>query len=88
MYSIVIGNPFFNDYFDEYKNLGGKKNKKEYSENLKIFFDETYDIFVGGDPIKHNTRTDAGMAVIDKAVISIDEYNLIFESVDNVTSYT
>ena len=27
-----------NDYFDEYKNLGGKKNKKEYSENLDIFF--------------------------------------------------
>ena len=88
MYSIVIGNPFFNDYFDEYKNLGGKKNKKEYSENLEIFFDQTYDIFVNGDPIKHNTRTDAGLAVIDKAVISIDEYNLIFSSVDNVTAYT
>ena len=88
MYSIVIGNPFFNDYFDEYKNLGGKKNKKEYSENLDIFFKETYDIFVNGDRIKHNTRTDAGLAVIDKAVISIDEYNLIFSSVDNVTAYT
>ena len=59
-----------------------------FRKNLHIFFEGTYDIFVNGDRIKHNTRTDAGLAVIDKAVISIDEYNLIFSSVDNVTAYT
>ena len=77
-----------NDYFDEYKNLGGKKNKKEYSENLDIFFEETYDIFIDGNPIKHKSRVKAGYAVMDIADISVDEYNLIFESVDNVTAYT
>jgi len=77
-----------NDYFDEYKNLGGKKNKKEYSENLDIFFEETYDIFIDGNPIKHKSRMQAAYAVMDIADISADEYNLIFESVDNMTAYT
>ena len=77
-----------NDYFDEYKNLGGKKNKKEYSENLDIFFEETYDIFIDGNPIKHESREDANWEVIEKANITVKEFNLIFESVDNVTAYT
>ena len=77
-----------NDYFDEYKNLGGKKNKKEYSENLDIFFEETYDLYIDGDTTKHETREDANWEVIEKANISVKEFNLIFDSVDNVTSYT
>jgi len=77
-----------NDYFDEYKNLGGKKNKKEYSENLDIFFEETYDIFIDGNPIRHKSRHKAALAVMDEAEISANEYNLIITSVDNVTSYT
>ena len=77
-----------NDYFDEYKNLGGKKNKKEYSKNLNVFFEETYDIFIDGNTKLHDTREEAGYAVVDIANISVDEYNLIFESVDNVTAYT
>jgi len=76
------------EYFDEYKNLGGKKNKKEYSENLEIFFDETYDLYIDGNPIKHESREDANWEVIEKANISVKEFNLIFDSVDNVTSYT
>jgi len=78
----------FNDYFIEYKKLGGKKTKKQYIKNLDIFFIETYDIFIDGNPIIHETREDAGYAVIDKANISVDEYNLIFDSVDNITAYT
>jgi len=77
-----------NDWFKEYKRLGGKKNIKKYRENLEIFFEETYDIFIDGNPIMHESREDAGYAVMDKADISVKEYNLIFESVDNVTSYT
>jgi len=80
--------PFSDEYFTEYKSLGGKKNKKEYSKNLDIFFEETYDIFIDGNLIPHETREDAGYAVMDKANISVKEYNLIFESVDNVTAYT
>jgi len=79
---------FEDEYFVEYKKLGGKKTKKQYIKNLDIFFDETYDIFIDGNPIIHETREDASYAVIDKANISVDEYNLIFESVDNITAYT
>ena len=34
----------FDDYFTEYKTLGGKKTKKQYMENMEIFFNETWDI--------------------------------------------
>ena len=77
-----------NEYFKEYKSLGGKKNKKDYRDILNIFFEETYDIFIDGNPIRHESRSEAIEAVIDNAGISVKEYNLIFESVDNVDSYT
>ena len=77
-----------NDWFKEYKSLGGKKNRTEYDKIVKIFFDETLDIFVFGDPIKHESREDASIAVIEKANITAKEYNLIFESIDNITAYT
>jgi len=76
------------DYFNEYKSLGGKKKRTEYYKNVEIFFNETYDLFVFGDPIEHDTRDEAIEAVLIKADISEKEYNLIFESVDNVTAYT
>jgi hypothetical protein len=77
-----------NDYFEEYKKLGGKKNRRKYDKIVEIFLDETHDIFIFGDPIKHESRVQAGYAVMDKADISVDEYNLIFESIDNITAYT
>jgi len=76
------------DYFNEYKSLGGKKNRTEYYKNVEIFFSETYDLFVFGDPIEHDTRDEAIEAVIVNAGISLEEFDLIFESVDNVTAYT
>ena len=76
------------DYFKEYKKLGGKKNRKEYDDILLIFYEETHEIFIDGNPIKHESRTKAGYAVMKEAKITVEEYNLIFESVDNVTSYT
>ena len=38
--------PYQEEYYKEYKALGGKKSKKEYFENLDIFIDETLDIWV------------------------------------------
>ena len=76
------------DYFKEYKKLGGKKNRKEYDINLDIFLDHTLEIYVYGNTTKHVTRSKAGYAVMKEAKITVEEYNLIFESVDNVTSYT
>ena len=79
---------FFDDYLCEYKRLGGKKTKKQYFIILDIFFEETFDIFISGDTIKHNDRIEAAQAVIDQADILVKEYNLIFNSVDNITAYT
>ena len=78
----------YDDYFKEYKKLGGKKNRKEYDDTLLIFYEETHDIFINGNPIKHESRIKAGYAVMKKAGISVKEYNLIFESLDNLTAYT
>ena len=46
------------------------------------------DIFVYGNTKLHNTRQKAIEAVINEADLTVKEYNLIFESVDNVTAYT
>ena len=79
---------FADEYFEEYVSLGGKKNRRKYDKNVNIFFEETYDIFINGNPIKHESREDSMYAVSEIANIPMKEVNLIFESVDNVTSYT
>ena len=84
----MFDHPYADEYFEEYVSLGGKKNRTKYDKNVEIFFDETYDIYIDGNPIKHETRFEANWAVIDKTKISEEEYNLMFESVDNVTAYT
>ena len=76
------------DYFKEYKKLGGNKNRKEYDILLDIFIDHTLEIYVYGDTSKHESRSKAWNAVIKEAKITNKELILIFESVDNVTSYT
>ncbi len=78
----------FDDYFTEYKKLGGKKTKKQYMENMEIFFNETWDIFIQGNAVYYETREDALEAVKQIAKISDKELELIFDSIDNITSYT
>ena len=75
-------------HYQEYKKLGGQKSENEYTNNLKIFLEETMDIFIGGNTIKHDSREEAMKAVMVKAEISVEEFNLIFHSLDNVVSYT
>ena len=78
----------FDDYFTEYKTLGGKKTKKQYMENMEIFFNETWDIFIQGNTGYYETREEALEAVKQIAKISYNELDLIFKSIDNITSYT
>jgi len=75
-------------HYQEYKKLDGQKSENEYTKNLEIFFDETFEIFIHGNCIKHDSRTLALKAVMVKAKISMFEVNLIFTSVDNIASYT
>ena len=76
------------EYFKEYKRLGGKKTREEYNKNMNKFTYHTLDIFVFGDPIMYNSRDEALEAVKNDAKIDNKELNLIFKSIDNVTAYT
>ena len=76
------------DYYYEYKKLGGKKNRRKYFEILDIFLEETYPIFINGDPTKYNSRNESLDAVMEIANIDEDELDILFDSVDSVTSYT
>ena len=76
------------DFYKEYKKLGGKKSKNQYQKMTDVFFEETLSIFVDGNPIRHTSREKAVKAVIKKLKISIAEYNRMFESIDKVTAYT
>ena len=75
-------------HYQEYKKLGGQKSENEYTNNLEIFFVETLEIFIHGNCIKHDSREEAMKAVMVKAEISVEEFNLIFHSLDNIVSYT
>ena len=80
-------NPF-NDWWNEYKKLGGKKSKKQFKKNIDIFMEHTFDIFIHGDPEKYKTRSAALMGAKQAANIDKKELDLIFHSIDNVTAYT
>ena len=83
--SVHKGYPY-DDYWIEYQQLGGKKNRTEYDNELEIFIKHTLDIFVNGDPSVHKTRQEA-WNVVGK-LIGYKELDLVFDSVDNVTAYT
>jgi len=76
------------DYYYEYKKLGGKKNRRKYFEILDIFLEETYPIFINEDPTKYNSRNESLDGVMQIANIDDEELDILFDSVDNVTSYT
>ena len=76
------------EYYQEYKALGGKKSKKEYFENLDIFIEETLGVFTGTEQPKYDSRDDSMYAVSEIANIPMREVNRIFDSVDRITAYT
>ena len=76
------------DWFKEYKRLGGKKTRKQYEKNVDIFVYHTHDIFIHGDASRYSSRQAALEAVKKAAKNDNKELNLIFESIDNVTAYT
>jgi hypothetical protein len=87
----LMATEFDEEYYQEYKLLGGKKSKREYFKNLDIFLEETLDVFTGGDidkPEKYESREDSMYAVSEIANIPMREVNRIFKSVDRITAYT
>lgn len=76
------------NYYKEYRALGGKMNKTQYLEWLDVFLTETVDIFVHGDTSKHSSREEAIDEVMNKTTMGEKDLELLFSSVDNVTAYT
>ena len=76
------------DVFNEYENIGGTKNFKQFKKIHDIFLDETLDIYVYGDTTKHNSRSEALDSVMDITGISENELYLHLESEDNLGGYT
>jgi hypothetical protein len=77
-----------NEFYREYKRLGGKKSKAKYTTLLNKFFDHTMDIFVHGDPSRYKSRNLALNGFRKAAKIDNKEVDRIFSSVDNVHAYT
>ena len=61
--SLIKGGGIQTDYFNEYKRLGGKKSRRQFDQKVAIFIDNTWDIFIHGDPSKYNSRQEALEAV-------------------------
>ena len=77
-----------NDFYREYKRLGGKKTRAKYKTLLNKFYDHTMDIFVHGDPSRYKSRNLALNGFRKAAKIDNKEVDRIFQSVDNVHAYT
>ena len=76
------------DWFKEYKRLGGKKTRKQYEKNVDIFVYHTHDIFIHGDASKYKNRGEALEAVKKEAKIDNKELNKLFDSISNITAWT
>ena len=76
------------DWFEEYKRLGGKKNRKAYDKNVDIFIYHTHDIFITGDRSMYDSREEALQAVQKEAKIDNRELTKLFDSISNITAYT
>ena len=79
-----------NEYYREYKKLGGKKSRAKYKNLLNEFYDHTLDIFTGtgGEQIRYSTRNEALYGFKKSAKIDWKEVDRIYDSVNNIHAYT
>ena len=79
-----------NEFYREYKKLGGKKSRAKYKNLLNEFYDHTWDIFTGGDLTgsRYSTRNEALYGFKKSAKIDWKEVDRIFDSVNNIHAYT
>tara|TARA_B110000211_G_C13883752_1_gene466319 strand:+ start:77 stop:340 length:264 start_codon:yes stop_codon:yes gene_type:complete len=78
----------FDDYFTEYQSLDGKKNRDEYFVAYQVFEDETSELWIDGNTIKHKSRKKSLDAVQKILEINDNELSKLFHSIDNVTAWT
>jgi len=77
-------------FFQEYKHLGGKLSKEEYTVIARMFLWFTYDTFVSGLWLFHGDSKEA-MRKFARWLVTYhptENPETIFKSVDNVHAYT
>jgi len=79
-----IDEDMFNEWFNEYKKIGGSFNKEIYAYFLNVFIASTVNAYTGGDVF---TR-DECLTRWNKFINNKKEASLIFRSVDNITPYS
>jgi len=77
-----------NEFYREYKKLGGKKSRAKYKNLLNEFYDHTWDIFTGGEQSRYSTRNEALYGFKKSAKIDWKEVDRIYDSVNNIHAYT
>ena len=77
-----------NEFYREYKKLGGKKSRAKYKILLDEFIDHTLDIFTGGEQTRYSTRNEALYGFKKSAKIDWKEVDRIYDSVNNIHAYT
>ena len=79
-----------NEFYREYKKLGGKKSRAKYKNLLNEFYYHTLDIFTGtgGEQIRYSTRNEALYGFKKSAKIDWKEVDRIYDSVNNIHAYT
>ena len=77
-----------NEFYREYKKLGGKKSRAKYKNLLNEFYDHTFDIFTGGEQSRYSTRNEALYGFKKSAKIDWKEVDRIYDSVNNIHAYT
>ena len=77
-----------NEFYREYKKLGGKKSRAKYKSLLDEFIDHTLDIFTGGEQSRYSTRNEALYGFKKSAKIDWKEVDRIYDSVNNIHAYT
>lgn len=78
----------FNEYFIEYQKLGGQKNKDDYFAAYQVFENETSELWIEGNTIKYDSRSESLDAVQKILEIDDEELDKLFHSIDNVTAWT
>ena len=91
-------------FWEEYKSLGGKfKTRETYEKYSKLFVKHTYNSAMGGDCLENKNdepevqsdgnwiyynMADAIQGFKKASKLTMKEVGIIFESIDNVCSYT
>lgn len=78
-------------YHQAYRQLGGQSNIVDFGRHLQVFFDRTFDSFIGGYGMTRKDAMTDFAAYLNHHTTVLDtvrEANLYLQAVDSVDPYT